>query len=236
MFHPLLIGCPIWKREWAIPHWFRAAEQAAWRAGTEPAYLVVADPRDAALEILRYHCEQSDRTLYVNYVEESPDLPVERHWNASRYQRMVYLRNELLLGVREIVPAFFLSLDSDIFLHQQAIVNMMQHVDLFDAVGGKTFMTPTGHSAPSYCFLQNGKIHRPNRDDVIDDVDVIMAVKLMTPAAYRIDYEFHPQGEDLGWSAAARRAGLRLCWDGRVTSKHAMKPEAADVVDTRVGY
>lgn len=237
MFHPLLIGCPIWKREWAIPHWFRAAEQAAWRAGAEPAYVVVADPRDRdTLDILEYHCEEAKRDLYIEWIEESPDLSDQRHWNHDRYRRMVYLRNCLLETVRAIQPAYFLSLDSDIFLHQQAIVNMMEHVDTFAAVGGKTFMTPKGYVAPSYCRFDGRRLVRPNVDYVIEDVDVIMAIKLMTPAAYKVDYEFHEKGEDIGWSLAVRRAGLRLCWDGRVTSKHAMKPEAVDVVDMRAGF
>jgi hypothetical protein len=66
--------------------------------------------------------------------------------------------------------------------------------------------------------------------------DVIMAVKLMSPAAYNVDYEVHRQGEDIGWSIAARKKGVKLGWDGRTVSKHLMTKDALDKIDKRVGF
>jgi hypothetical protein len=67
-------------------------------------------------------------------------------------------------------------------------------------------------------------------------VDVIMAMKLMKPSAYWVDYRDHEQGEDVGWSIACQEQHLRLGWDGRVCSKHVMKPEQLDPIDARCGY
>jgi hypothetical protein len=63
-----------------------------------------------------------------------------------------------------------------------------------------------------------------------------MAAKLMTPDAFRVDYEFDLQGEDVGWSRACARAGLTLGWEGRVISKHVLAPHLLTTRDPRVGF
>ena len=63
-----------------------------------------------------------------------------------------------------------------------------------------------------------------------------MAIKMMSPKAYNIDYESHIHGEDLGWSKAVKNAGGQMLWDGQVASKHVMNMKMFDVVDKRVGY
>jgi hypothetical protein len=63
-----------------------------------------------------------------------------------------------------------------------------------------------------------------------------LAIKLMSPRAYNIDYRFHHQGEDIGWSVAATEKGLKLGWDGRICSKHVMAADQLQLVDPRCGY
>jgi hypothetical protein len=140
--------------------------------------------------------------------------------------------------VRSVNPHYFLSVDSDVFLHPQAVALMGETIERYDAVGGKCYMSPEGTWAPSYAMLNHGaeSLYRPDQHGSVFTVDVIMALKLMSPAAYGINYRYHQQGEDIGWSIECKRAGLRFAWDGRVISKHAMSPEAAEMVDVRCGF
>lgn len=173
-----------------------------------------------------------------------------REWNWARFERMVELRNTLLGTVRELEPEYFLSLDSDILLHEDAIANMVETIETmpWQAVGGKTYLSPprinpkTGEelagcrSHPSWANVtRNGGLRRQDAEGVFP-CDVIMAIKLMTMPAYGIDYEVHAQGEDTGWSLACAKHGVRVGWDGRVTSKHIMRSEDLDVIDPRCGY
>jgi hypothetical protein len=48
-----------------------------------------------------------------------------------------------------------------------------------------------------------------------------------------VDYEFSAQGEDIGWSLACERAGLKFAWDNRFVSKHVMAPEHLGRIDPR---
>jgi hypothetical protein len=232
----LLIGCPVRRREWVLRPWFLFAEQAAAVAGLEASYIVALSSVDPSREVIEKCCADAGRELTVLETAELTAGPVPRLWNEPRYREMVTVRNQLLHKVRDLRPRLFLSLDSDILIHEQVIANLMQNLDRFDAVGGKCYMTAQGTNYPSYgMFLNANGLLRPDTD-VVMAVDCIMAIKLMTPPAYGIDYGVHYQGEDAGWSMAATVAGLKLGWDGRVVSKHVQIQERLDVVDERVGY
>jgi hypothetical protein len=229
-----LVGCPVYKRGWALPQWFTCVEVACNEAGIEPSYVFAGDPRDHdSFWVIDAFLDAVDRDAYICWVEENPDTPSFRVWNHERYHRMVYIRNELLRVVRQVSPDYFLSLDSDVLLHPQAIVNMLESAEKYDVIGGKCFMTPHGKQFPSYGIMPG--LQRADSSNVFQ-VDVIMAIKLMPPEAYAIDYEFDQRGEDLGICRRWKEAGLSLAWDGRVTNKHLMSQDTLDVVDERCGF
>lgn len=234
---PLLVGCPVYHRGWALWDWFLNVEAACEKIKIQPTYIFAVDPRDhEACDIIEQAVERLDRDVHVTWVEEPLDLEETRVWNADRYHRMVYLRNELLRIVRELHPMLFLSVDSDIFLHDESLEYMVEGLEQFAAVGGKCYMTPDGTQFPSWMNFINGGIQRYDHESGPVEVDCIMAIKLMSAAAYNIDYQWDSQGEDIGWSKACKEAGLKLGWDGRITNKHVMIPSLAQAVDVRVGY
>ncbi len=230
----LLIGGPVLHRAWILPHWFDYVEQACQRAGLDPSYVFVGDPvsDEATWAIID---ERAPDAIRVAVDETKTDDT--RDWSdRARYHRMVELRNLLLGAVRAVAPTWFLSLDSDILLHPDAVSVLLDSPSRFDAVGGKCHMGP-GVNLPSYAMLgYNGSLERQDSQSV-GEVDVIMAIKLMRARAYAVvDYIWHPQGEDVGWSIAARQAGVVLGWNGQVCCKHVMDPSMLAVVDNRVGF
>lgn len=233
MTEEFLVGCPLYKRAWALPQWFEHLENACSVAGVEPIYAFVVDPEDE--ETISAISDQNG-TGYVFAV--AGDHLDARNWGRKRFEWMVQLRNELLGIVRLVNPRLFLSLDSDIFLHRDALKNMMETIEDCDAVGGKTYMTENGTAYPSWANIGKGPgqgLLRYEADGVFS-VQAIMAIKLMNDRAYNVDYKFHTHGEDIGWSVACREKGLKLKWDGRVASKHVMKRSTIDRVDPRVGF
>jgi hypothetical protein len=230
----LVVGCPVSRREWILGRWFDHVDRAATVAEVEVSYVFVVAEEDPCVQImdLRGDC----RKVFA-LDSRSQD---KRDWSPDRYQVMTDLRNMLLREVRTLSVPFFLSLDSDILLHQDAVCNLLESIQVkphfFDAVGGKCYMTSTGVKYPSFAQLtSSGGLLRSDEWSVFP-VDVLMAIKLMSPAAYAVDYVYDQRGEDLGWSKACRKAGLKLGFDGRVVSKHVMNHDYVDVVDKRVGF
>lgn len=216
----IIIGGPISRREWIIDRWYDHARVAAEHAGLTPTFLHVVNVHDTPTR------DRLDpRSIKV--VTEEPKRQDVRTWNHHRYYHMADLRNRGLAVVREHSPRYFLSCDSDVLLHPDAIVSLVNALDhpalekiTFDAVGGKCFMTDTDEYTSCGMMARTGGIRRVDTPDGVFACDVIMAIKLMSPAAYAIDYTFHKHGEDIGWCLAARAAGIRIGWDGRVLSNH----------------
>lgn len=236
----LLVGAPVRNRGWIIGEWVAAVEKASWMAGVEPGFVMVGDPSDESLKYVETHCRTHDRFFGAVHVADDGrgDDPGKRTWNHNRYHHMVVLRNALLDAVRLYEPGAFLSLDTDILVHPEAIKLLSDALYGFDAVGGKAYMSHVGRRVPSHAFVRQGggQTHRVDHEGGVVSTQVIMAIKMMSPDAYWVDYKWHHSGEDFGWSEAAREKGLRLGWDARVTNKHVMTPEMLTKVDKRCGY
>lgn len=227
----LLIGCPVSHREWILPAWFDHIRAASDTAGISAEFIFVCHPQDPSWDLIRG--DAPDATMIAAPFHRGTD---QRRWNAQRYEQMVDLRNGLLAGVRRAEPDLFLSLDSDILIHPDQLKFMIESVERFDAIGGRCYMTSSGTRFPSWGrFVRSGSMQRVDAEGVFG-VDIIMAIKLMTPAAYAVNYALDLQGEDIGWSRNATAAGLRLGWDGRVIAKHVLAPHLLTPVDPRVGF
>ena len=233
-----MIGCPVHRREWIIEHWWEAACKAADRAEVDYGFIVVGDIADPTVQKVDEMSRRDEKYAFLVQEEESND-PIKRKWSVpGRYDRMVYLRNQLLAGVRKIKPDYFLSLDSDIILHENALVGMLEHIDQYDAVGSKCYLHGRDRVANWGNWRDKPSSGRFRRRDYegFQKVDILMAIKLMTPKAYKVDYVLSRQGEDIGWSENCHSEGLTFGWDGTIISKHVMSPEKIGVIDERVGY
>lgn len=218
-----------------MPSWFDHVEAALAVAGLPAGYAFAVSAGDETLPILQ---ERSDNSALIA-VSSEPEAYEERQWHQRhRIDRMVEVRNLLLATVRVAAPDVFISVDSDILLHPQAIAELLEGLGRFDAVGGGTFLTELGDQFPSCGWVLGNDGFRRERMEHQGTipVGVIMAVKAMSPAAYAVDYQHNGQGEDIGWSVAAARAGLKLGWDNRHYSKHVMTRAALDRVDERCGF
>ena len=227
----IIVGCPVAHRDWILPYWFEAVEVACDTAGLKPTYAFVLDERDPCVEIIANHTDDAVLTHLPAHLGADT-----RRWNTSRYTYMANARNQLLGLVRRETPDRFLSLDSDILVHPELLTHLVADLGEFDAVGGRCYMTETGVKFPSWARIsRSGSLQRYDAAGRFA-VGVIMAIKLMSPAAYHVDYQVDGQGEDVGWSKACRAKGLRLGWNGAVISKHCLNERMLYREDPRVGW
>lgn len=230
---PLVVGCPVAHRSWILDAWFDAVEESCENAGISPMYAFVVDRDDECVDIIER------RAVFRSLELVAPNRGTgQRSWGPKRFQQMVVLRNQLLGLVRTINPVRFLSIDSDILAHKELVGRLVEDLDLgtHDAIGGKCYLAETGTRSPSWGRLgPSGQLQRYDANGFFP-VQVLMAIKMMSKRAYQVDYAFDVQGEDIGWSKACTAAGLRLAWDGRVTSKHVFAPHLLGRRDDRVGY
>lgn len=235
----LVVGCPVRDRAWIIHRWFEHTHNALRDAGvakSDVTFVFVGDQAGDSTfkEIDRACLDLSYSRVVIS--QDGPAEPYERVWGWDRYLEMAQLRNSLLDWVRRLAPDLYWSLDSDILVARNTLTSAVGATSGYDAVGSRCYMTPSGVWCPSYAMLPGtGGLLRSDSEGIFG-VDVIMAAKLMTKKAYCVDYVGHKQGEDIGWSIAARKAGCRLGWDGTTVSKHVMSPKDLDRIDGRCGF
>jgi len=145
----LLIGCPIYKREWIFPYWISCIENQEVDL-SKIGFVFEVSPDDEATisSLIRYRNARPNIEIFE--IDTRNEIPHFEHkensrtWSISKYSNMVFLRNKLLEKVREINPEYFFSLDSDVLITNSNTINcLVSHIqDGADAVSPLMFMTP----------------------------------------------------------------------------------------------
>lgn len=232
----LLIGCPIYKRDWIFDHWMDCILKQSVDVRDIGIIFEASEKDEQTLSKIKLYGSQVPFAHYE--VKMRPDLPHFEHkdngrqWTLSKYANMVQLRNSLLDAVNKIEPEFYFSLDSDILLQNRNTLELlMGHIkDGADAVSPLMFMTPVGNNFPSVMTWRKDDKEKATRQHsyplgTFFEADVIMAAKMMSKEVYRnVRYEIHLQGEDLGWSKDAREKGYNLYCASYIYCPHIMSP------------
>lgn len=234
----LIIGCPIYKRNWILHHWIRCILNQSVDI-SDIGFIFEVSPGDYETINSLHTWKNMDKRIPLFEINERADIPHFEHapnsrqWTISKYHNMVSLRNSILDRVRFHQPDMYLSLDSDILLENSNTIEFLSaHIkDGADAVSPLMFMTPTGTMFPSVMSWRSeigDKAYRQEKYPLGSyfKSDIIMAAKMMSKDVYmNVDYEVHSQGEDLGWSKNAGLKGYELYSASYIYANHIMGPD-----------
>lgn len=233
----ILIGAPVYKREWILPHWFEALENQDVSLNQIGFIFETASDDKGTKDLLFdwhakhpqvWHFDARDNTDAEHVAHHVSGV---RKWQPTRYQSMVILRNSLLAKARALDPDFYLSLDTDVlFENPSTITELIKTTEYADAVSPLMYMTPMTANFPNVMSWVDGRPIKARRGTYpIGErfqADVIMAAKLMTPKVFHnVDYQIHRQGEDLGWSANCFNANYKLYCASDIYTPHIMSEE-----------
>lgn len=235
----LIIGCPIYKREWIFPLWAACIERQSIDL-SNVGFVFETSPDDVGTLDLINQWKDRNKNIPLIQINVRDDIPHFEHkkgsrqWTLSKYENMIRLRNHLLKDVRELAPEYYFSLDSDILIKNPSTIELLiNHIkDGADAVSPLMFMTPIGTQFPSVMTWKNDGTDKAFRQDnypigTYFQADIIMAAKMMSKDVYNdVNYEFHTQGEDLGWCMDAKKKGYKLYSASYIYAPHIMHPEA----------
>ena len=239
----LMIGCPVYDREWILDYWFEAIEQQTFPLSDIGFTFELGPDDDATHEKLyKWHYAHPEVEVFdphINNEEKHYSHPEgHRKWNYGKYENMVRFRNNLLERIRCYAPERYFSLDSDILLRDPNTIQELWDLterDEIDAVAPLMYMTKIGKEFPSVMTWTPQGTTRARR--VLEDypigglfqADIIMAAKMMSRSVYEnVDYRFHKQGEDLGWSDECKREGFKLWSASYIYAPHIMDRNALE--------
>lgn len=235
----VLIGCPVYKRSWILPKWFEAIKSQDFPLEDIGfAFVVAEDDQETISSILNF-AEMHPQLWSIDILIDKEDDHVEhnggrRTWGRDRYQTMVRLRNELLNHAVCKNPDRYFSLDSDILLDTPNVLSsLVETTETHDAASPLMHMHPVYTRFPSVMSWRStpgGVAYRDIGNYPFGELfksDAIMAAKMMSKPVYQtVRYQWHRQGEDLGWSADAASKGFSLWCDSRLYCPHIMSKAA----------
>jgi hypothetical protein len=223
----ILIGSPVYQRAWILEHWFKSIENQSIPL-SEIGFLFELGPNDQETHdlIWGWQSRHPEVAYFDAFVRE--DLTHSTHeenhrtWTKDAYFKMVELRNSLLERASHIGPDKYFSLDSDLIMEDPQTLEKLYHIserDGVDAVSPLSYMFPNGIDFPSvmtWADHPGGRAARqldsyPIGSGSTFKADIIMAAVMMNPDVYsNVKYEWHAQGEDLGWSTQCHAYGKNL--------------------------
>lgn len=231
----LLIGSPMYKRTWILPHWIKCIINQSLPIKDIGFVFEVSPDDKETIEALETWRKFDRRIPYFN-IKVRSDIPHFQHenfgrqWSISKYMNMVSLRNSLLTTVKEVQPDYYFSLDSDILItNPNTLELLIAHIlSGADAVNPLMFMTPVGTMYPSVMNWRSDAPDKAYRKEQYPlgtyfESDVIMAAKMMSKNVYNtVEYTVHEQGEDVGWSLNCKNKGFRLHCASHIYAPHIM--------------
>lgn len=244
----ILIGCPVYKRDWILPDWFAAIEKQNYPM-EKIGFIFELGEDDEATEEVLYDWQQKhpevktfDGLIRAD-LKHNVHQDGQRHWNAVKYEVMVDLRNSLLERASCLDFDCYFSLDSDILIDDpDTLLFLSECTDYYDVVSPLSYMTPYDTDYPSVMWWEDEPGFNAIRDSArvkpgdFFQADIVMAAKMMSKQVYRTTrYVWHRQGEDLGFARMLHKRNFRSYCAGNIYAFHAMhKHTLTDY--KRIGY
>lgn len=242
----ILVGCPVYKREWILPLWLSCLEKQNYPKEDIGLVFELGPDDDETHDLLWQF--QVDHPEYKSFDAQvlmtiAHDVHPDGHrvWSTQRYFNMVTLRNNLLERATALADKFdfYFSLDSDILLEDPDTLNkLVAHSEEYPDFGVYSplmYMTPHDTDYPSAMswMEQAGSRAARIRDNYkvneVFEADIVMAAVFMRKEVFTtVRYRYHRQGEDLGFALNLFDANFKslATWD--IYCPHIMHKENLD--------
>lgn len=246
----VMIGCPVYQRAWILPYWFKAIEAQDFPLSNVGFTFLVSPTGDEETKeaLFEFQGKHPELRCFDLVTDESNDHHGHidggngrrRLWNKHRYSRMAMMRNQLMDQVVCYDPDRYFSLDSDILIEDPTTLSQLFEMTKDKgAVAPLCFMVPPGGDPegrfPNVMTWAGGT---PNAGGFrqhgleygkLFKADIVMASVMMDRATYtRSRYQYHRQGEDLGWASQCARLGIDLWSASNIYAAHVMYKEELD--------
>lgn len=234
----VVVGAPVAAREWALPRWFECL-YAQTRPPDEFVFVIKDVDGDRSRELLHEMGPKPPKLSYA--IDQSRYVPrMERNHVGAEYvyADFAWRRNRLLQMVRKREPDVFISLDSDLLLEDPTTIErLLELLERAPVAAPLTYLHPSGPAGECYNagFWQGGEPGSPTRAwrrataqeaHGTIPVDIPMAaVAMRRQVVDTCKYDYHQQGEDMGFAQDLDRLGYGCLWDTDLEVRHVMAAE-----------
>jgi len=222
----VMIGCPVRNRAWILPYYLQSLKNLH-KKDIELSYcFIINDCTDSSPQILAEFARiEPGRVRLIN---KDHSIPGGFRRGEYNLKRLAELRNILLQAFLESDNDYLFSVDSDILVPQDALIQLIE--DDCDIVSA---LVCNGHEIgdPGIFNILRQKydgsyVHiRDFPRDKIFPVDCTGAAYLIKRKVVEagVCYSSRWGGEDIAFCKAAQALGFNIYCDGRVECQHCMQ-------------
>lgn len=229
------IGCPVRNRAWNMKAYLLSLERTIYPQESIGFCFLVNDSTDETLEMLRdWKSKKEQNYKFIDIKEVNLGaIPDERTAATRReiYHHLADVRNRLLDMVQRRDTDYFFSVDSDILIQHNTLAKLVgEDKDVCAALvhNDRNINRKWPNRFVNIMVASNGQ-YKHYKDYPINDtfeVDVTGAVYLISKSVYNtIRYEWHKQGEDIGFCENAKRAGFKIYCNSELYCYHLMNQQ-----------
>lgn len=229
----ILVTAPVYDRSWILPTWFSYLENQDF-AG-ELGFSFECGPDDhttmqCLLDFQSKHPELRCFDIRINSKEQHRTHPEGfRTWRKEHYTSMANFRNNLLNRATAIQPDRVFSLDTDILLEDPSTISQLYELtnrEDIDVVSPLLFMMPDNIHFPNV-MTWNSQLKGYRKTSYplgkLFQADIIMAAVMMKKSVYtNVRYDWHFQGEDLGFAANLKNKNYKSYIASYIYADHVM--------------
>lgn len=221
----LVIGCPVYNREWSLPRWFQCVFDQKMTLKNTDLVFAYTEGDDNTLDIIKKYGQKFNSCTII----DCNDIKAFGGRDSERYYSLVILRNRIFEVLRNLQPDYYFSYDSDILLPEGTLKGLIK--DKKDIVGPWVDLVPPNGIPNCVSRIGNGFRRRKPYAQFypqtgLYEVDTVFAVSLMTaPVFNTCTYKWNPGGEDYGFAEEALAAGFHSWMDANFIGTHLYKKD-----------
>lgn len=231
----IVLGCPLQNRGWVLPHYLKAISDLDYDKSQIALCFLLNDStdntKDLLLEFRKQHEKEYSQIIIKNILFGLPPEDRNKGRNAQSFHHFAHIRNRWSEIVRTIPEAeWVFSVDSDIIIPANSLKKLLENnKDICSMLANNT-QHRLGVGRDCFNILRLNPISPNNYKHIIDfplnsliEVDVTGASYLIRRKVLdNTVYEWHRQGEDVGFCINAKKNGYKIWCDTSLIGNHIM--------------
>lgn len=237
----VVLGCPVQNRAWVLPYYLKHIYELDYPKKDLTLWFLVNDSKDATLQILeefaKLHKEEYGKIEIQNdFYGFHPDNRNKGRSSRSFHQ-FTYVRNKWVEGLKKLNADWVFSVDSDILIPSNCLKKLINNDKDICSMLVNNMAHPRGYGRDCTNVLAKTATKYTHileyPQDTVFECDVTGAAYLIKRAVFNNTlYQFHPQGEDVGFCINACKNGYKIWCDSTLKPFHIMNDKILDSYKT----
>lgn len=246
----IIVGCPVQNRDWVLPYYLKAIYDLDYDKKEIKLCFLVNDSTDGTDQILidfrnKYQNQYAGIAVKVERYGFSADNR-DKGRNTNSFQQFAFVRNKYLELVKQTGVDYLFSVDSDILVPSNSLRKLISNDKDICSMLVNNMATRRGYGKDAMNILEYKGRSQDKCQHLYEHVlaypqNTVFEVEV-TGAAYLIKrkvlsdvrYEWHNQGEDIGFCVNAKKKGYRIWCDSTLYGEHIMNREVEHLLKKEV--